>query len=87
MEEVKKVAFVHGEFPVGGAERVTCDIANELFKRGGYEVYVFATRLYPDILPANLATDKRFHKQMVRVAIGVLFLIVYVPMASVRWCL
>ena len=61
MEEVKKVAFVHGEFPVGGAERVTCDIANELFKRGGYEVYVFATRLYPDILPANLATDKRFH--------------------------
>lgn len=35
MEEVKKVAFVHGEFPVGGAERVTCDIANELFKRGG----------------------------------------------------
>lgn len=94
MEEVKKVAFVHGEFPVGGAERVTCDIANELFKRGGYEVYVFATRLYPDILPANLATDKHFHmvespvsKAMVRVAIGVLFLIVYVPMASVRWCL
>ena len=30
MAEVKKVAFVHGEFPIGGAERVTCDIAAAL---------------------------------------------------------
>ena len=41
MAEVKKVAFVHGEFPIGGAERVTCDIATALLERGGYEVYVF----------------------------------------------
>ena len=33
MAEVKKVAFVHGEFPIGGAERVTCDIATALLER------------------------------------------------------
>lgn len=61
MIKVKKVAFVHGEFPAGGAERVTCDIATELFKHGGYEVYVFAARLFPSLLPADLASDNRFH--------------------------
>lgn len=61
MAEVKKVAFVHGEFPVGGAERVTCDIATALLERGGYEVYVFAREYNPELLPSNLASDSRFH--------------------------
>lgn len=61
MAEVKKVAFVHGEFPDGGAERVTCDIATELFKRGGYEVYVLTRKFNSEMLPADLAYDKRFH--------------------------
>lgn len=61
MAEVKKVAFVHGEFPIGGAERVTCDIAAALLERGGYEVYVFAREYNPELLPSNLASDNRFH--------------------------
>ena len=61
MKEVKKVAFVHEVFPIGGAERVTCDIATELLKRGGYEVYVFAPKIHPEMLPANLVSDNRFH--------------------------
>ena len=61
MAEVKKVPFVHGEFPDGGAERVTCDIATELFKRGGYEVYVLTRKFNSEMLPADLAYDKRFH--------------------------
>ena len=61
MAEVKKVAFVHGEFPIGGAERVTCDIAAALLERGGYEVYVFVREYNPELLPSNLASDNRFH--------------------------
>lgn len=61
MAEVKKVAFVHGEFPIGGAERVTCDIATALLERGGYEVYVFVREYNPELLPSNLASDNRFH--------------------------
>ena len=61
MAEVKKVAFVHGEFPIGGAERVTCDIATALLERGGYEVYVFTRKYNPELLPSNLASDSRFH--------------------------
>lgn len=40
-----KVAFIHNNFPAGGAERVTIDIADYLHDVGGYEVYVFATRI------------------------------------------
>ena len=40
-----KVAFIHNNFPAGGAERVTVDIADYLHDVGGYEVYVFATRI------------------------------------------
>ena len=61
MKEVKKVAFVHEIFPSGGAERVTCDIATTLLERGGYEVYVLTLKFNPAMLPANLASDNRFH--------------------------
>ena len=61
MKEVKKVAFVHEIFPSGGAERVTCDIATALLERGGYEVYVLTLKFNSEMLPANLASDNRFH--------------------------
>ena len=61
MKEVKKVAFVHEIFPSGGAERVTCDIATALLERGGYEVYVLTLKFNFEMLPANLASDNRFH--------------------------
>lgn len=40
-----RIAFVHNWFPAGGAERITLDIARYLKSVGGYEVYVYATRV------------------------------------------
>lgn len=45
-----KVAFVHNCFPAGGAERVTTDIAGYLRACGGYEVYVYASRIAEALL-------------------------------------
>lgn len=41
---MKRIAFIHNNFPAGGAERITIDIARYLHGIGGYEVYVYATR-------------------------------------------
>lgn len=41
---VRKVLFYHENFPAGGAERVTIDIANYISNRG-YEVYVLAANI------------------------------------------
>lgn len=50
----KRVAFVHEDFPSGGAERCTFDLAQFLSEHG-YEIYVFAYRhqvaYYPERLP------------------------------------
>lgn len=40
-----KVAFVHNGFPAGGAERITVDIARYLKGVGGYQVYVYTTKV------------------------------------------
>lgn len=40
-----KIAFIHNNFPSGGAERVTIDIARYLSSFEGYRVYVLATRI------------------------------------------
>ena len=40
-----KIAFIHNNFPAGGAERVTIDIAAYLSSFEGYEVYVYASRI------------------------------------------
>ena len=40
-----KVAFIHNNFPSGGAERVTIDIARYLSACGGYQLYVYASRI------------------------------------------
>lgn len=48
-----RIAFVHNWFPAGGAERITLDIARYLHGIGGYEVYVYATKV-----DSNLMTDE-----------------------------
>ena len=48
-----RIAFVHNWFPAGGAERITIDIARYLNDVGGYEVYVYATRV-----DSSLVTDE-----------------------------
>lgn len=47
---MKRIAFVHNNFPAGGAERVTIDIARYLSSIGGYEVYVYASRVAESLL-------------------------------------
>ena len=49
-----KIAFVHGRFPAGGAERITIDIARYLHGIGGYEVYVYSSRLNREMMPSGL---------------------------------
>lgn len=42
---MKKIAFIHDTFPIGGAERITLDICNYLHSNvPDYRCYVFATR-------------------------------------------
>lgn len=43
-----RIAFVHNNFPAGGAERVTIDIASYLKGFEGYEVFVYAHRIRTD---------------------------------------
>lgn len=47
------VAFLHEEFPCGGAERVTIDIANFLSEHG-CRAYVFTADFHEDYLPPHL---------------------------------
>ena len=47
---MKRIAFVHNNFPAGGAERVTIDIARYLKSVGGYQVYVYTTRVSLSLL-------------------------------------
>lgn len=54
MENFKNVAFLHEEFPFGGAETVTLDVASFL-KDMGYVVYVFASKIYNSKIPANIS--------------------------------
>ena len=49
-----KVAFIHNNFPAGGAERVTIDIAKYLHKLKDYQVYVFATRINESLLSEDV---------------------------------
>ena len=49
-----KVAFIHNNFPAGGAERVTIDIARYLGKTENYQVHVFATRINESVIPDDV---------------------------------
>ena len=62
-----RIAFVHGRFPAGGAERITIDIARYLKGVGGYEVYVYATRVSEDLLTddiRNVLTVRKLPSQL-----------------------
>ena len=47
---MKRLAFIHGSFPAGGAERVTINIAEYLKLVGGYEIYVYASNIDEKLL-------------------------------------
>lgn len=47
---MKRIAFVHNNFPAGGAERITIDIARYLKSAGGYQVYVYTTRVVDSLM-------------------------------------
>lgn len=49
-----KVAFVHNGFPAGGAERITVDIARYLKSVGGYQVYVYTTKVDQTLMTEEL---------------------------------
>lgn len=49
-----KVAFIHNNFPAGGAERVTVDIARYLNTLEDYRVYVYASRISEAVLPGDV---------------------------------
>ena len=51
---MKRIAFVHNNFPAGGAERVTVDIARYLSTFEGYEVYVYASRVADGLLTEEI---------------------------------
>lgn len=79
-----KIAFIHNNFPSGGAERVTIDIARYLSSFEGYRVYVLATRIsdggYGDFIttcriPSQMDMSKRsraIEKCIVREGIDIL---------------
>ena len=50
-----KVAFVHNGFPAGGAERITVDIARYLKSVGGYQVYVYTTKVDQTLVTKELS--------------------------------
>lgn len=50
-----KVAFIHNNFPSGGAERVTIDIARYLSTCEGYQVYVYASRISQALVSEELS--------------------------------
>ena len=49
------IAFIHGCFPAGGAERVTIDIAEYLHKiNGDYRVFVYTSYISDDLLTDSI---------------------------------
>ncbi len=50
-----RIAFIHYSFPAGGAERVTVDIARYLKCFGGYQVFVYATRISESLMSDELS--------------------------------
>ena len=49
-----RIAFVHGSFPAGGAERITIDIARHLSFLSEYEVFVYTTRVVEELMPEDI---------------------------------
>ena len=57
----RAVAFLHEDFPLGGAERVTIQLAPYLESRG-YAVHVYARLLHPELWPTG--TEKRLQPHL-----------------------
>lgn len=55
MTDMIKIAFIHNNFPSGGAERVTIDIARYLSTCEGYQVYVYASRIASALVTEELS--------------------------------
>lgn len=53
MDEVK-IAFIHNNFPAGGAERVTIDVARYLSSFEGYNIYVYASRIAEGLMTDDI---------------------------------
>ena len=55
---MSRIAFVHNNFPAGGAERITMDIVRYLNGFAGkYETFVYATRINEAMLPEDLKAN------------------------------
>lgn len=50
--KVKKIAFLHNDYPCGGCEKVTSDISEYLINNGR-EVFVFAKNIKPELFSTN----------------------------------
>ena len=62
-EQMIRVAFIHNNFPAGGAERITMDIAAYLStQEGRYESYVYASRIASDKLPEDTGSTLTVRK-------------------------
>ena len=64
-----RIAFVHGRFPAGGAERVTLDIAGFLKKKGGYEIYVYSSRVNESMMTdqiRSVVTVRQLPSQLIQ---------------------
>lgn len=62
-EHMTRVAFIHNNFPAGGAERITMDIAAYLStQEGRYESYVYASRIASEKLPEDIGNTLTIRK-------------------------
>lgn len=69
MIEMTRIAFVHGRFPAGGAERITIDIARFLSGFKGYEIFVYTSRVNMSLMNEelnNLLTVRQIPSQAVQ---------------------
>ena len=49
-----KIAFIHNNFPAGGAERVTIDVARYLSSFEDYNIYVYASRIAEGLMTDDI---------------------------------
>ncbi len=57
----QSVAFLHEDFPFGGGEQVTLNLAS-YFGQNGYTVHVFAMRLHPELQSAGTSLGLQVHQ-------------------------
>ena len=55
-QKKRRIAFIHDEFPGGGGERVTIDVANFLVA-AGYDVFVFAGKFCKEKVSSEITLN------------------------------